>query len=113
MKNYQLKGSWWDCLRESSVFQAILAEGEAKGKAEAKAEGEAKGRTAEAKKILLRQGRKRFGPPDKSTRASIETLTDLSRLEQLTERVLTVESWHELLAPPRTRNKNRRRTPEE
>jgi predicted transposase YdaD len=91
-------------MRESSVYQAILAEGEAKGEVE--------GEIKEAKKLLLRLGRKCFGPPDKSTRATIETLTDVSQLEQLAERVLTAESWHELLAPPRTR-KNRRRTPEE
>jgi predicted transposase YdaD len=96
-------------MRESSVYQAILAEGEAKGKAEGKVEG----RAEEAKKILLQLGQTLFGPPDKSTRSTLERLTDLHRLEQLTARVLQVESWQELLAPPRTRNKNRRRTPGE
>jgi predicted transposase YdaD len=104
-------------MRESSVYQAILAEGEAKGRAEGKAkgraEGKAEGRTEEAKKILLQLGQTLFGPPDKSTRSTLERLTDLHRLEQLTARVLQVESWQELLAPPRTRNKNHRRTPGE
>jgi hypothetical protein len=113
MKKDLLGDSWGNCLRESSVYQAILAEGEAKGKAEGIAEGEAKGKAEEAKKILLRLGRKRFGPPDKATRATLEALTDLNRLEDLSERVLVVTSWQELLNLPRTRSKNRRRTSEE
>jgi predicted transposase/invertase (TIGR01784 family) len=42
-----------DMMRESSMYQAILAEGEAKGKAEGRAEGEAKAR-AEAE-VRMRQ----------------------------------------------------------
>jgi predicted transposase YdaD len=92
-------------LEESTVYQAILRKGEAKGQAQGRAEG--------AQKILLRLGRKRFGPPDKPTRAALEAITDLDRLEQLSERLLEVASWQELLALPRTRSKGRRRTSEE
>jgi hypothetical protein len=45
----------------------------------------------------LRQGRKRFGPPDTATKTAIEAITDLARLETLTERLLDVTSWQELL----------------
>jgi hypothetical protein len=80
-------------MKESSGYQLILAEGEAKGRAE----GEAKGRSAEAKAILLRLGRKRFGDPDTATVAALEAITDLAYLESLSDRVLDVGSWQELL----------------
>ncbi len=73
-------------MRESATYQAILQEGEAKG--------EVKGRRA----TLLRQGRKKFGPPDAATLAVLETIGDIARLEQLSERLLEVNSWQELLA---------------
>lgn len=68
-------------MRESSTYQAILDEG----------------RLEEAQLILLRQGQKRFGAPDRETRATIVAMTDLARLEALTERLLDVSSWQELL----------------
>jgi hypothetical protein len=67
-------------MKESTTYQAILAD--------------------EAKRIMLRQGTKRFGPPHARTRAAIEAITDVDRLEQLTERLLDVSSWDELLATP-------------
>lgn len=73
-------------MRESSTYQAILAEGEAQGRAD------------EARRILLRLGRKRFGPPDARDRAALQRVRDLERLERLTDRVLDVASWGELLA---------------
>jgi predicted transposase YdaD len=91
-------------MKESSAYQLILAEGEAKGKAEGeakgKAEGEARGKAAEAKTILLRQGRKRFGEPDAATVAALQAITDVAYLESLSERLLEVASWQELLASP-------------
>lgn len=71
-------------MEESTTYQAIIAKGQA----------------VEAIKILLRQGGKRFGPPDALTRATIEAIADIDRLEQLTERLLDVSSWDELLATP-------------
>lgn len=76
-------------MKESSTYQAILAEG--------RAEGEAMGRAEEARKVLLLLGGKQFGPPDASTRATIEA-ADLERLERWTERLLDVSSWDALLA---------------
>ena len=64
-----------DELLEDSPFlrqlhQEALAEGErlgeAKGEARGEARGEAKGKVEEAKAILLRQGSRRFGSPQKS-----------------------------------------------
>lgn len=73
-------------MKESVTYQAIIEEGRAKGVAQGMS------------KTLLRQGRKRFGPPSEATVAAIEAITDLNRLEALSERLLDVSSWDELLA---------------
>ena len=85
-------------MRESSTYQAILAEGEAKGKAEGKAEGEAEGALKEARKLLLALGSQRFGAPSAAVRDTLAGIATLQRLERLSERLLDVESWDELLA---------------
>jgi predicted transposase YdaD len=72
-------------MKESSTYQAILEEGEARG--------EAKGE----RNLLLRLGTRRFGAPDASTRIAIEAITSVERLEQLGDKLLEVESWAELL----------------
>ncbi|MFI5455906.1 MAG: Rpn family recombination-promoting nuclease/putative transposase [Isosphaerales bacterium] len=79
-------------MKESTTYQAILREGRAEGKAEGKAE--------EARRILLRLGRKQFGPPKAAIKAKIEAITDLDRLEQLTVRILDAKNWAELIALP-------------
>lgn len=71
-------------MRESDTYLAILDEGA----------------IAQNKRVLLRQGRKRFGEPDASMRATLEAIPDLQRLEQLSERLLEVSSWQELLHNP-------------
>ena len=73
-------------MKESSTYQAVLAEGKAEGKAE------------EARRILIRIGSKRFGAPDAQTRAAIEAIAATERLEELTDCLLDVSSWPALLA---------------
>jgi predicted transposase YdaD len=80
-------------MKESVTYQAIIEEGEARGEAKGKAEGEA----SEARKILLLQGRKRFGDPPAEAAAALEGLTDVSKLEELSVRLLQASSWQELL----------------
>jgi predicted transposase YdaD len=70
-------------IEETAVYQRIFA----------------KGRVHQAREILLRQGRKKFGPPEERIQAAIEVLSDADRLDLLTERILDVSSWEELLAP--------------
>jgi hypothetical protein len=71
-------------MRESDTYLAILDEG----------------RVEEARKIILRLGRKRFGPPDESSLAFLNALSDPEKLEALSERLLDVSSWQELLEAP-------------
>jgi predicted transposase YdaD len=75
-------------MKESTTYQAILREGKAEGKLE------------EAKRILLRQGRKRFGPPKAAIKSTIESIADLVRLEHLSDRILDAKSWDELIDGP-------------
>jgi predicted transposase YdaD len=75
-------------MRESVTYQAILEEGEALGIAK----GEARGALAEAKIILLLQGTDRYGPPDQRVQAAVERINDLSRLEELSVRLLSAQS---------------------
>ncbi len=78
-------------IEESSVYQDIFATGAAKGRLE--------GAVEEARKTLLRQGRKKLGPPSEATEARITVLDDLDRLNDLLDRILDVATWDQLLAP--------------
>ena len=69
-------------MRESSTYQAIIEEGQVEG----------------IRKTLFIQGAKRFGPADTSTRRRIESINSVERLERLSERLLDVSTWDELLA---------------
>jgi predicted transposase YdaD len=91
-------------MKESSTYQAILAEGRTEGRAEGRVEG----RAEEARRLLRLLGDRRFGPPDARNRAAIESLTSVERLEQLTERLLEASGWDELLASERPPRRTRR-----
>jgi len=57
-----------------------------------------RGAVEEVHKVLLRQGELRFQrAPSKKARAALARIADLETLERLTERVLTAESWEQLL----------------
>jgi predicted transposase YdaD len=79
-------------MEESTTYQAILRKGERKGLAE----GEAK----EARRLVFIIGERKFGPPDPATRAAIDAMTDVARLEELAARLAVAESWAEALAAP-------------
>jgi hypothetical protein len=92
-------------MKESSTYQASLAEGREEGREEGRMEGA----VAEAKKVLRLLGDDAFGAPDARTAAALERLSDLAHLEELIKRVRTVGSWQELLGPPRSGGRSRRR----
>jgi hypothetical protein len=71
-------------MRESDTYMAILDEG----------------REDEAKRILLRLGEKRLGPADEATRAQINALQNLDRLESLLDALDKANNWQELLQRP-------------
>jgi predicted transposase YdaD len=87
-------------MKESVTYQAIIEEGKAEGKAE------------EARKILLLQGRSRFGEPSSKAVAALDALTDVQKLEELTVRLLQAASWADLLGlnGPSRRGRGRRKT---
>jgi hypothetical protein len=100
-------------MKESVTYQAILdegrnegrAEGRAEGRTEGRAEGRAEGAVQEARKLLLRMGRKRLGKPDKKVLPALEQM-DVDQLERLGDRLLDVSSWRELLNLPEPRRRN-------
>ena len=75
-------------MHESSTYQAIIEEGRTKGLIEG------------LQGTLLRLGRIRFGRPTKATTTALNGITDPDRLQRMTERLLTVTSWRELLETP-------------
>jgi hypothetical protein len=67
-------------------------------------DGVIEGRLNEARRLVLRQGTKRFGAPDAVAVASIEAIDVLDWLEALGERILdpSIQKWDDLLRDPRT-----------
>jgi predicted transposase YdaD len=68
-------------MHESDTYQAILDEGEVRG----------------LHLVILRQGRKRFGEPDQTTRERILAISEPEPLRELSLRLLDVNGWEELL----------------
>jgi predicted transposase YdaD len=85
-------------MRESTTYQAILREGRQEGIMEGRLEG----RLDQARRILLRQGTKRFGEPDATTVATIEAIKDVGRLETMVDRLVDgeIHVWDDLLRTP-------------
>lgn len=76
--------------------QELLSQGREIGKEE----GLIQGKAEQARTLLLRLGRRRFGEPDAATVAVLEALADLPRLERMSDAILDVPSWADLLATP-------------
>lgn len=49
-------------------------------------------------KMLLRQGRQKFGEPDRKTEAALHRIKEIPRLERMADAILTLNSWKDLLA---------------
>ena len=103
-----------ETMRESTTYQKILSEGRKagrqegmkagrqEGRKEGRKKGRDEGRLVEARNLLLRLGRRRFGEPGPEVVAAIDTERDVERLEGLSERILEpeVHDWEALLAVP-------------
>jgi predicted transposase YdaD len=81
-------------MRESSTYRAIVEEG--------RREGIIEGRMDAARRILLRQGTKRFGEPDAAAVAAMEAIKDIGRLEAMVDRIIDgeIHAWDDLLRTP-------------
>jgi predicted transposase YdaD len=92
-------------MEESATYQAIVRRGREQGLAEGRSEGRAEG----ARRLLFLLGEDKFGPPDPATRAALDAISDMSRLDELAHRISSSTSWQDLLpTPPRSRRARRR-----
>jgi hypothetical protein len=66
------------------------------------AKGLAEGAVEEARNVLLRLGRRKFGEPDEHGLSQIAELDDLDRLNLLIDGLQDAESWDHLLTRPNT-----------
>jgi predicted transposase YdaD len=58
--------------------------------------GEVLGELKHARSMLLRLGSRKFGPPNAELQTKIAAISDLPKLEELTELVLSANTWYEL-----------------
>jgi predicted transposase/invertase (TIGR01784 family) len=84
-------------MRESVIYQEILAEGEQRGEQRGRQEGEQRGRQAEGQLLILRQLTRRMGELPQEVRSQIETLS-LEQLENLGEALLDFQAIADLEA---------------
>jgi hypothetical protein len=75
-------------MRDSTTYQAILDEGRAEG------------RTEEARELVLRLGRKRWGEPETTVVSALKAINHRERLESMAEGVNEVAGWQDLLQTP-------------
>jgi len=75
-------------MRESTAYQAILDEGRVEGRVEG------------TQNTILRLARRICGNPPPTVESALRAITDLERLERISDRVLDAGSWEELIATP-------------
>ena len=86
----------WEKDQQAYIEGALrkgLTEGRTKGLAEGRAEGELKGVLA----TLVRLGTRKYGVPPPDLLARLSAIESISELEALTDRLLEISSWGELL----------------
>jgi hypothetical protein len=81
-------------MKGSVTYQAILREGREEGA------------LAEARRMLLLAGAEHLGAPDAASRAALERIQDVERLEKLITRVFRAADWRKLLEQPAPRRRN-------
>ena len=81
-------------MKESVIYQEILQVGVAEGRVEGQTLGHLEG----ARTSLLRLGQKRLGALDPITSSTIESCSDLGRLERMFDRAIDASDWASVLA---------------
>ena len=81
-------------MKESVTYQAILREGEARGRNEGRSEG----RSEEALRMLRLAGERRLGEPTPSALEALEAIDSPEQLEALMTRLFEIETWEDLLS---------------
>jgi hypothetical protein len=71
-------------MSESDTYLAIIDEGQEK----------------HARHSILRMGTRRFGPAEKSIESTLQSITDLERLDRMLDRIHDASTWQDLLATP-------------
>ena len=71
-------------MQESDTYLMILDEGQEKA----------------LREVILVQGEDKFGPPDEAVKASLNNITDLSRLKRIARQTPKATSWQEILDTP-------------
>jgi predicted transposase YdaD len=94
-------------MKESVTYQAILEEGEAKGRAK----GLVQGKAEEARRMLVLFAREKLGQPSAKVKTALDAVADVSHLEELAQQVSHVTTWEELLGVPAPRRRSARRKP--
>jgi hypothetical protein len=61
-------------------------------------EGEKRGEIRRSHRLLLLQGKDRFGAADAAMESALKAIEDLDRLERMAHAMFTAKSWQELLA---------------
>jgi hypothetical protein len=61
------------------------------------------------KKVIRSQGEAKFGQAPEVIQNRLETMTEVDELEAMTIRLLTVNSWEELFAPPKKKPTRKKR----
>jgi hypothetical protein len=59
-----------------------------------------RGQEKQVKKDILCYGQARFGAPDESVKARLDSITDLARLDRMIYRAATASGWQEILDTP-------------
>ncbi len=98
-------------MEESTTYQAILREGMARGVRQGREEGREEGALEELRRVLLLQGERQFkSPAGPDVVDALDSISDLSRLEQLSVQLLSAASWSDLFDLPARRPRKRRRS---
>ena len=81
-------------MTNSTTYMSIIEEGKEIGREIGKAEGEVRG----LKIAVLRIGEKRLGAPSVEIKAQLESIISPEKIQDLTDRILFVDTWAELLS---------------